>query len=37
MTRMGTGVGVNDRGQSLVDATYRALGHRRAPDGSWFR
>ncbi|MEU4746300.1 serine hydrolase domain-containing protein [Actinosynnema sp. NPDC023658] len=37
MTRMGPGVGVNERGQSLVDAAYRALGHRRASDGTWFR
>lgn len=37
MTRMGQGVGVNERGQSLVDAVYRALGHRRAPGGLWFR
>ncbi|NUT53294.1 MAG: beta-lactamase family protein [Saccharothrix sp.] len=37
MTRMGPGIGVNERGQSLVDAVYRSLGHRRAPDGTWFR
>ncbi|MGM1061261.1 serine hydrolase domain-containing protein [Saccharothrix sp. Mg75] len=37
MTRMGPGVGVNERGQSLVDATYRALGHRQAPNGPWYR
>ncbi|GAA3462299.1 serine hydrolase domain-containing protein [Saccharothrix longispora] len=37
MTRMGPGVGVNERGQSLVDAVYRALGHRLAPGGPWFR
>jgi hypothetical protein len=37
MTRMGAGVGVGERGQSLVDATYRALGYRQAPDGTWFR
>ncbi|MEU4447348.1 serine hydrolase domain-containing protein [Actinosynnema sp. NPDC050801] len=37
MNRMGPGVGVNARGQSLVDAVYRALGHRQAPGGIWFR
>ncbi|GAB3008401.1 serine hydrolase domain-containing protein [Saccharothrix stipae] len=37
MNRMGPGVGVNARGQSLVDAAYRALGHRQAPSGIWFR
>ncbi|PSL53128.1 CubicO group peptidase (beta-lactamase class C family) [Saccharothrix carnea] len=37
MTKMGPGLGVNARGQSLVDAVYRALGHRQAPDGTWFR
>ncbi|WP_158852210.1 serine hydrolase domain-containing protein [Saccharothrix deserti] len=37
MTQMGPGVGVNERGQSLVDAVYRALGYRRAPGGTWFR
>lgn len=37
MTKMGPGVGVNERGQSLVDAVYRALGHRPAADGTWFR
>ncbi len=37
MTKMGPGLGLNARGQSLVDAVYRALGHHRAPDGTWFR
>ena len=36
MTKMGQGVGVNERGQSLVDAVYRALGHHQAPNGVWF-
>lgn len=36
MSRMGAGLGINDRGQSLVDATYRALGYRQARNGSWF-
>ena len=34
MNRQGTGLGVNDRGQSLVDAAYQALGHRRV-GGVW--
>lgn len=37
MTKMGPGLGVNARGQSLVDATYRAIGYRQAPNGLWFR
>jgi hypothetical protein len=29
---------VNERGQSLVDAVYRALGYHRITDGGgWFR
>lgn len=37
MNRMGSGLGLNDRGQSLVDATYRALGYHQAPSGGiWF-
>ena len=34
MNRQGTGLGVNDRGQSLVDAAYRSLGHHRT-GGIW--
>ena len=37
MNRMGTGLGLNDRGQSLVDATYRALGYRTSTPGVWIR
>jgi CubicO group peptidase (beta-lactamase class C family) len=38
MNRQGTGLGVNERGQSLVDAVYRALGYRRiGADGPWYR
>nr|WP_042193341.1 serine hydrolase domain-containing protein [Kibdelosporangium sp. MJ126-NF4]CEL20711.1 Esterase A [Kibdelosporangium sp. MJ126-NF4]CTQ89624.1 Esterase A [Kibdelosporangium sp. MJ126-NF4] len=38
MNRQGTGIGVNERGQSLVDAVYRALGYHRITDGgAWFR
>lgn len=35
MTRMGSGVLLNERGQSLVDATYRALGYRSNKGGAW--
>lgn len=37
MNRLGSGVGLNDRGQSLVDATYRTLGYREAAPGHWTR
>jgi hypothetical protein len=35
MNRMGKGILLNDRGQSLVDATYRILGFRSDVSGSW--
>ena len=35
MNKQGPGVLINERGQSLVDATYRALGH--TETGSWTR
>lgn len=35
MNRMGPGTGVNERGQSLIDATYRALGHTTNKWGAW--
>ncbi|MBI3757404.1 MAG: beta-lactamase family protein [Deltaproteobacteria bacterium] len=35
MNRMGPGAALNDRGQSLVDATYRALGYRSSASGAW--
>jgi CubicO group peptidase (beta-lactamase class C family) len=35
MNRMGKGILLNERGQSLVDATYRILGHRSDASGSW--
>ncbi len=35
MNRMGKGILLNVRGQSLVDATYRVLGHRSDASGSW--
>ena len=35
MNRMGTGLLLNERGQSLVDATYLALGYRSSAAGVW--
>lgn len=35
MNRMGTGVLLNARGQSLLDATYRSLGYRTNAGGAW--
>jgi CubicO group peptidase (beta-lactamase class C family) len=37
MNRQGAGILLNDRGQSLVDATYRALGYRSDDAGVWLR
>ena len=34
MNRMGAGLFLNDRGQSLVDAAYRALGYRSSASGA---
>jgi CubicO group peptidase (beta-lactamase class C family) len=36
MNRQGIGIGLDQRAQSLIDATYTALGYRRARTGSWF-
>jgi hypothetical protein len=35
MNALGSGVGINARGQSLVDATYRALGAGSNASGTW--
>jgi CubicO group peptidase (beta-lactamase class C family) len=35
MNRMGPGLLMNERGQALVDATYRALGYRSKDAGVW--
>jgi len=35
MNRMGTGLLLNERGQSLVDAAYQALGYRSNASGAW--
>ena len=35
MNRMGVGVMIGERGQSLVDAAYRAIGYRSNVSGAW--
>ncbi|HUA32083.1 MAG TPA: serine hydrolase domain-containing protein [Candidatus Binataceae bacterium] len=35
MNRMGIGILMNDRGQSLIDAAYRALGYKSNAGGVW--
>ena len=35
MNQMGKGILLNERGQELVDATYRVLGFRSNTSGSW--
>ena len=35
MNHMGKSILLNERGQSLVDATYRTLGHRSDVSGNW--
>jgi len=35
MNRMGPGASLNERGQSLVDATYRVLGYQSDASGAW--
>ena len=37
MNQQGAGMLLNERGQSLVDATYRALGYRSNAGGAWVR
>jgi CubicO group peptidase (beta-lactamase class C family) len=37
MNRMGAGILLNERGQALVDAAYRALGYRTDAPGAWIR
>ena len=37
MNRMGPGLMLNERGQSLVDAAYRALGFASNESGVWTR
>jgi CubicO group peptidase (beta-lactamase class C family) len=37
MNKMGVGVALNPRGQSLIDATYLSLGFRSNQSGSWLR
>ena len=35
MNRMGKGILMNERGQSLVDAAYRSLGYTSNESGAW--
>ena len=35
MNRMGSGILLNERGQSLVDAAYRSLGYQSNLSGVW--
>ena len=35
MNAMGAGLLLNDRGQSLVDATYESLGYESSVSGGW--
>ncbi|MEL6473421.1 MAG: serine hydrolase domain-containing protein [Pseudomonadota bacterium] len=37
MNRMGAGLLVNDRGQSVIDAAYTSLGYRTNAPGAWVR
>ena len=37
MNRMGQGILLNERGQSLVDSTYRSLGYRTDEPGIWIK
>lgn len=37
MNQMGGGILLNERGQALVDATYRCLGYRTSAPGFWVR
>jgi CubicO group peptidase (beta-lactamase class C family) len=37
MNRMGQGIGLNARGQSLVDATYLSLGYTSNASGAWIK
>lgn len=37
MNRLGVGVGLNERSQSLIDATYRAVGYSSSDTGQWVR
>jgi CubicO group peptidase (beta-lactamase class C family) len=37
MNRHGSGVGLNERGQALIDAAYRSLGFTQSAPGPWVR
>ncbi|MEX2540009.1 MAG: serine hydrolase domain-containing protein [Actinomycetota bacterium] len=36
MNKQGGGLALNERGQSLIDAVYRALGYKRVREGIWY-
>jgi CubicO group peptidase (beta-lactamase class C family) len=36
MNKQGPGLGANERGQSLVDAVYKSLGHHQSGGGTWY-
>ena len=37
MNKMGPGIGLNERGQSLVDAVYLSLGYTSKASGVWMK
>jgi hypothetical protein len=37
MNKLGAGILVNNRGQSLVDAAYKSLGYQTNEPGYWIR
>jgi CubicO group peptidase (beta-lactamase class C family) len=37
MNRMGAGILLNERGQGVVDAAYRAIGYQTSAPGAWIR
>jgi hypothetical protein len=37
MNRHGPNIGLNERGQSLIDAAYRCVGFRTSEPGCWVR
>ena len=37
MSKMGAGLLLNDRGQTLVDTAYRCLGYRTDAPGAWVK
>ncbi|MEM7639542.1 MAG: esterase, partial [Pseudomonadota bacterium] len=37
MNQMGSGILLNNRGQSVIDAAYRSLGYRTNAPGAWVK